>query len=130
MRYDEFMARTKELGEYEDNQEAERVARAVLGTLARRMTLRETEDLAAQLSAPLDRFLLAGRTERPESFGVAEFLRQVADVTGARPRTAEWDASAVLCTVGESISGGELNQVLSQLPSDYAALFGKPELSR
>jgi len=130
MRYDEFLARTRELGEYADNQEAERVVRVVLGTLAQRMTTREVEDLAAQLSEPLDGFLLAGRTERPGSFGVEEFLRKVAEGTGARPRTAEWDASAVLCTVGESISGGELNQVLSQLPSDYAALFGKPELSR
>ncbi|MGW0075990.1 DUF2267 domain-containing protein [Streptomyces cellulosae] len=27
------------------------------------------------------------------------------------------------------VSGGELNQILSQLPSGYAVLFGKPDLT-
>jgi hypothetical protein len=35
----------------------------------------------------------------------------------------------VLSTVAAAVSGGELNQVLSQLPSGYAVLFGKPALA-
>ncbi|GGT24312.1 hypothetical protein GCM10010271_29630 [Streptomyces kurssanovii] len=49
--------------------------------------------------------------------------------TGARPQTAQWDASAVLSTLADAVSPGELNQVISQLPSGYAVLFGKPDLS-
>jgi uncharacterized protein (DUF2267 family) len=129
VRYDEFLARVQELGEYEENREAERISRAVLKVLAGRMTAPAADHLAAQLPETLDQPLQEGRTERPGAFGVEEFLRQVSAAVGARPRTAEWDASAVLCTMAEAISGGELNKVLSQLPSDFAALFGKPELS-
>lgn len=43
--------------------------------------------------------------------------------------TAERDSRTLLTTVARSASGGRLNQLLSQLPSGYAALFGKPELS-
>jgi uncharacterized protein (DUF2267 family) len=32
-------------------------------------------------------------------------------------------------TLADAVSGGELNQVLSQLPSRYATLFGRPGLS-
>lgn len=35
----------------------------------------------------------------------------------------------MLTTVGEAVTGGRLNQVLSQLPSSYAGLFGKPDLA-
>jgi hypothetical protein len=35
----------------------------------------------------------------------------------------------VLSTLADAISGGELNQLLSQLPSGYATLFGRPGLS-
>jgi uncharacterized protein (DUF2267 family) len=49
--------------------------------------------------------------------------------TGATESTARWDASAVLSTVADAVSGGELNDVLTQLPSGYAVLFGKSALS-
>ncbi|HZG06533.1 MAG TPA: DUF2267 domain-containing protein [Streptomyces sp.] len=129
MRYDEFLARVRDLGEYADHDEAEHITRAVLEVFAPRITAGEVEDLAAQLPGPLGDVLRDNRAGRPETFGLEEFYRRVAERTGARPRTAEWDASAVLSTVAEAISGGELNQVLSQLPSGYAVLFGKPELS-
>lgn len=48
----------------------------------------------------------------------------MAERTGACPRTAEWDANAVLTTVADTFSGGELDQFISRLPPCYAALFG------
>jgi uncharacterized protein (DUF2267 family) len=129
MRYDEFLARVRERGEYPSHQEAEQVATAVLAELASRLTPGEAGDLAAQLPGPLARVLTGPRQGAAESFGVEEFCRRVAGRTGSRPPTAEWDASAVLSTVADAVSGGELNHVLSQLPSGYVALFGKPGLS-
>lgn len=35
----------------------------------------------------------------------------------------------MLTTVADAVTGGQLNQVLTQLPASYAELFGKPELS-
>lgn len=129
MQYDEFLKEVRELGEFEDRQEAEEVSRAVLGVLAPRLPANGAEHLVAQLPDGLGDAIRQGELAEAEAFGVEEFLARVAAATGARPRTAEWDASAVLTTVAHRITGGQLNHVLSQLPSGYAVLFGKPDLS-
>ena len=129
MKYDEFLNKVRELGEYADRDEAEHVAHTVLGTLAPRLPADGVEHLAAQLPDPLTEPLHRGELENAESFGIEEFLDRVAAATGSRPMTAEWDASATLTAVAENVSGGELNHLLSQLPSEYATLFGHPELS-
>lgn len=87
-------------------------------------------DLAAQLPGALGAAVEAGNSTVAESFGVEEFCHRVNSQRGTGASTAGWDASAVLSTVAEAISGGELNQLLSVLPSGYAALFGKPELGQ
>lgn len=129
MRDDEFLARVRELGEYEDQREAEEVTTAVLSVLATRLPGDTAEKLAAQLPEPLrEGFREAGQPEA-EAFGVEEFHRRVAELVGGRALTAEQDSGAVLTTVAEAVSGGELNQLLSHLPSAYATMFGKPELA-
>lgn len=130
MRYDEFVAQVRDRGEYGDQEEAAGVARAVLEVLGDRITPAEAGDLAAQLPGPLGEALTrAGGDAAAGTFGVEEFCRRVGERTHARPRTAEWDAGAVLSTLADAVSGGEVNQILSQLPSGYAVLFGKAELS-
>ncbi|MBB6121328.1 DUF2267 domain-containing protein [Nocardiopsis algeriensis] len=129
MKYDEFLKDVQELGQYADRDTADQVSRAVLATLTPRMTPENAEHLAAQLPEPLSDAVRESEIEEPESFGVEEYLRRVAAATESRPTTAELDASSVLTAVAHRISGGELNNVLSQLPSGYATLFGKPELS-
>ncbi|GAA2193807.1 DUF2267 domain-containing protein [Streptomyces bangladeshensis] len=128
MKLAEFLAQVRDRGEYRSPEEAEQISTAVLGVLATRITPEEADDLAAQLPAPLDDVLHRESTG-PQSLGREEFLRRVAEQTGARPRTAEWDASAVLSTVADAVSGGEVNHLLSQLPAGYAELFGRPGLS-
>ncbi|MER6566111.1 DUF2267 domain-containing protein [Streptomyces sp. NPDC001093] len=129
MRYDEFLARVRERGEYDSQDEAAEVTEAVLGVLAQRIGPGEIDDLASQLPGPLGPGLADAKQGRPEGFGIEEFHRRVAERIGGRPGTARWDTGAVLTTVADSVSGGELNQVLSQLPSSYATLFGKAELA-
>lgn len=129
MKYDEFLARVRDRGEYADQDEAAKVTEQVLSVLAGRISPGEVDDLASQLPGPLGEVLTNAKQQRAESYGIEEFYRRVAERTGARPRTALWDASAVLTTVADTISGGELNQVISQLPSGYAVLFGKPDLA-
>lgn len=129
MREDEFLARVRERGEYGDQAEAERVTASVLRILASRIPDQEAKDLAAQLPGHLGGYLTRPAGEITEAFGVQEFCRRVSDQVGARPATAEWDASAVLTTIADVITGGQLNQILSVLPSGYASLFGKPDLA-
>jgi len=129
MKSDRFLARVRERGEYRDQAEAMQITEAVLGVLSSRITGGEAKDLASQLPEPIDRTLLEESREAAESFGVTEFLRRVAERTGALPGTGEREAGAVLPTLAEAVSGGEFNQLLTQLPSGYAPLFGEPELA-
>jgi uncharacterized protein (DUF2267 family) len=128
MRYDQFLAQVRERGEYADRHEAEFTTLVVLRVLAGRLTAQEAEDLAAQLPDEAAG-TLTGYSGEPEAFSVHEFLRRIAEVTGATQRTAQWDASAVLSTVADGVTGGEVNDVLSQLPSGYAVLFGHSTIS-
>src|SRR5512141_2661755 len=49
MRYDEFLAKIRERGEYSDRVESEKITSAVLGLLACRLTADGVENLSAQL---------------------------------------------------------------------------------
>ena len=127
--HDEFVAAVRDRGEYADQREAEEVAMWVLEVLARRLTRQEANDLASQLPDPLAKAMQRRGDQPAETFGAEEFLLQVAERIGARPGTAEWDASAVLSTLADAVSAGQVNQLLSLLPSGYAPLFGKPGLA-
>lgn len=125
---DEFLAKVQERGEYADQQEARHVTATVLDLLGQRLAGNEPRDLAAQLPAGIDELVPIDEETAGASFGVEEFLARIAARLDGSPQTAEWDASAVLCTTAEAITGGQLNQILTQLQPGYAALFGKPEL--
>ncbi|MEU3415056.1 MULTISPECIES: DUF2267 domain-containing protein [unclassified Streptomyces] len=127
MKLAEFLAQVRDRGEYRSQEEAEHISTSVLRVLAERIPPEEADDLAARLPAPLDDALHT-HPDRPEALGCEEFLRRVAERTGARPRTAEWDAGAVLSTVADVVSGDEVDHLLSRLPSGYADLFGRPHL--
>ncbi|WP_345618994.1 DUF2267 domain-containing protein [Streptomyces ziwulingensis] len=124
MRTDEFLDRVRDRGEYRSQEEAEHITEAVLSVLADRIALEESGELAGLLAAPPDE---APRRETggPETFDREEFLRRVSAQTGDRPRTAEWDAGAVLSTVADTVPAGQVGHLLEQLPPDWADLFGR-----
>ncbi|MDG4766314.1 DUF2267 domain-containing protein [Solwaraspora sp. WMMD406] len=128
MRYDEFLAKVRDRGEYADRDEAESATQTVLSVLGQRLDRGEARDLAAQLPQPAAAALL-DQDGPAIPYAVHEFLAQIAEPSGATEQTAQWDAGAVLSTVAEAVSGGELNDVLTQLPSGYAELFGRAGLS-
>ncbi|WP_031033967.1 DUF2267 domain-containing protein [Streptomyces sp. NRRL F-5650] len=125
MRLDDFLTRVRDRGEFHSDDEAEQVTTAVLWVIASRVPPEAAAALAADLPAPLDDALRLERG-RPETFGRDEFLRRVAQQTGARPRTAEWDAGAVLATLAEAVPRARVDQLLAHLPADCADLFGGP----
>ncbi|WP_217144225.1 DUF2267 domain-containing protein [Streptomyces sp. AC627_RSS907] len=125
MRLDEFLTLVRDRGEYHSKEEAEQVSTAVLWVIASCIAQEEAAGLASDLPAPLDEALRLERG-RPETFGREEFLRRVAQQTGARPRTAEWDAGAVLSTLTEAVPDARVDRLLSDLPADCADLFGGP----
>jgi uncharacterized protein (DUF2267 family) len=124
----EFLANVRERGEYADQAEAEQVSQAVLGILGGRLGGGEAKDIASQLPEGLQSALLDA-DPAGQAFGVEEFLLRVGAALDTSAETAKWDASAVLTTLAEAVTGGQLNQVLTQLQPGYAVLFGKPELT-
>ncbi|MFC0505549.1 DUF2267 domain-containing protein [Micromonospora costi] len=129
MKHHEFVAAVRQRGEYGSAAEAEAVIRAVLGVLAARLTPDEAHDLASQLPEGIAE-ILEEQSEPTLRLTVQEFLQRIAAGTGATTRTAEWDAGAVLSTVADAITDGEFNDLITQLPSGYADLFGNVAVRR
>ncbi|MGW7528400.1 DUF2267 domain-containing protein [Streptomyces sp. NPDC054783] len=124
----QFLATVREHGEYTDLDEATRVTEAVLCTLGDRLQPTAADHLADQLPLDIGEFITGvGNTGR--TWGVQEFVRQVARAAAEDEATARRDAEVVLTAVGSTVSGDELHKLLSLLPSGYAALFGHPELT-
>src|SRR5215469_10793450 len=88
MTLDEFLYVVRDRGEYDSRDEAEQVSRAVLTVLANRITPGEAKDLSAQLPAPLSSAAQPD-DNRPDSYGVEEFCRRIAERVGGHTRTAE-----------------------------------------
>jgi len=105
---------------------AEILARATLETLAERLTGGEAADLAAQLPAALQD-PLRKRAEAAEAFGLEEFVRRVSERAGQDPEAADDRVAAVLTTVREAVSDGELEDVMSQLPKEFWDMVGVAE---
>ncbi|MFG3256978.1 DUF2267 domain-containing protein [Streptomyces sp. NPDC048172] len=129
MTYGEFLVRVRERASCTDREESERITGAVAVLLGTRLQANSARHLAAQLpgelTAPLTR---AGGGA--ETWTEAEFLERVREATGAESaEAARQQAEAVCCTVRDTVTGGELNKLISQLPSGYAPLFGHPELA-
>jgi uncharacterized protein (DUF2267 family) len=108
---------------------AEILARATLETLAERLTGGEAADLAAQLPVALQD-PLRKRAESAEAFGLEEFVRRVSERARLDPAAATDRVSAVLMTVREAVSGGEFEDVLSQLPQEFREPAGVAERPR
>jgi uncharacterized protein (DUF2267 family) len=98
---------------------AEVLTRAALHTLSDRLTAGEAMDLAAQLPKKLQMPLRPQR-ETAERFSLAEFTRRTAERAGVDQAIAENGIRAVFATLREAVSGGEFDDVLAQLPPDFA----------
>lgn len=65
------------------------------------------------------------RGDPSASFGADEFVRRVADTEGCGTEEARTHIEAVLSVLRESVTGGEFDDVLRQLPADIRALAGR-----
>jgi uncharacterized protein (DUF2267 family) len=120
MQYEELIARVAEsAGVSEDTAAA--LTRATLATLAERISGGEAQDLAAQLPARLQSPLM-GAQEEAEKFSFEEFVARTQDRAGVDADMAEVGVEAVLATLRDAVSPGELDDVLSQLPAEFHAL--------
>jgi uncharacterized protein (DUF2267 family) len=123
MKYDEFIASVMQRTGL-PREAAETLTHATLQVLAERLSGGEAEDLQAQMSKPLKTDLDVPKEKPALSFGAAEFTRRVAERAGIDQPAAQIGAAAVLATIGDAVTPGEFDDVLSQLGREYAALMG------
>ncbi|MER5338151.1 DUF2267 domain-containing protein [Micromonospora sp. NPDC002717] len=122
MNYDTFVDQVARRT-HMSSEQAVALTRATLETLADRLTGGEVLDLAAQLPKPLQVVMKPRpRTESADRFGAAEFVARVAVRAGIDESAARDAARAVFITLREAITGGEFDDVATQLPRDYRIL--------
>lgn len=128
MKYDQFLAQVGTHGGPRERDHADQASRIVLATLGKRLAGHEPQDLASQLPQQLQSPLLEHTGYAETSDDVDDFLRRVANSEGygCTPEDALTHSRAVLGTIAEFVSSGEIQDLRSQLPSGYATLFEQP----
>ncbi|MFE1171025.1 DUF2267 domain-containing protein [Streptomyces sp. NPDC058773] len=126
MRWEAFLARVQERGEYGSPEEAERAARVVLALLGAHLVGEERAELAADLPETFALILL-NPLQAAEPLDPERFVRATAAwIDGATEETATWDVGAVLSVVADAADEDLMQRVLLQLPPGYDLLFGRP----
>jgi uncharacterized protein (DUF2267 family) len=123
MKGEQFIAEVRNLAELDTNEDAQKAIRATLETLRERLAGNEPSNLAAQLPPEIAPFVegAGGR----EAFSVQEFYDRVAQKEGTESEEAVKHARAVATVLQTAVTGGELEDVRSQLGNDYEELFGQ-----
>jgi len=121
MTHEQFIDRVQWVGHFDSKRQAEKAVRAVLETLARRLSEKEARHLWHELPPKIEIFVKHERGH--EKFSLDEFFDLVAEHEGAAFPEAVHHTEAVLGVLQENISAKELEEMLSLLPEDYAAFF-------
>jgi uncharacterized protein (DUF2267 family) len=112
---DEFLRRVADREDV-DIATAQRHVRAVFTALARSVSDHEFADMVAELPRDFDPLLPEGPAV--EVLSIEEFLQEVADRAGLEPEAARRAADAVLETLAERIAGGEVADLINELPRE------------
>ncbi|KIZ18081.1 hypothetical protein SNA_10525 [Streptomyces natalensis ATCC 27448] len=129
MTFDQMLEKVRYDGAYPTRERAEEAVRLVLSGLGRQLTGDERVELAARLPLEAARLLTEQIPDTEPLTGWA-FVKDLAARTGTTVAVTRWDTGSVLATVA-ALAGPELlTRILHQLPSGYALLFGRAELTQ
>ncbi len=121
MNFDEFTGKVQNKAKLASTDEALTAIRATLETLAERTAGEEAQNLAAQLPAEIGKFL--SQPHVVERFSLADFFDRVTEKEGVDKPVAVFHARAVIDVLQEAVSVGEMEDLRSQLPDEWAPLF-------
>ncbi|NUR04408.1 MAG: DUF2267 domain-containing protein [Streptomyces sp.] len=127
--YEQMLEKVRYDGAYPTREKAEQAVRLVLAGLGRQLTGDERVDLAARLPLEAARILTAQIPDTRPLTGWA-FVKDLAARTGASLATTRWDTGSVFSAVAAYAGSDLLTRILRQLPSGYALLFGRAELTQ
>ncbi|MYR45756.1 DUF2267 domain-containing protein [Streptomyces sp. SID5910] len=129
MSYVQLVEQVRYQGAYATRERAEDVVSAVLAALGRRITGEERVELAARLPREAAR-IFASQIPGTDTMTGWAFVRDLATRTGGTLATTRWDVGSVLGVVARLAGPDLLDRILAQLPSGYAILFGRAELTQ
>jgi uncharacterized protein (DUF2267 family) len=129
MSFVQMLEQVRYHGAYPTRERAEEVVSAVLAALGRRITGEERVELAARLPREAAQILVAQIPDTDSMTGWA-FVRDLAGRTGGTLATTRWDVGSVLGVVARLAGPDLLDRILAHLPSGYAILFGRAELTQ
>ncbi|MBU7584026.1 MAG: DUF2267 domain-containing protein [Nostoc sp. TH1S01] len=123
MQHDEFIGQVQHRAHLSSRGDAELATRATLETLAERLAGQEPLNAAAQLPKGLAQYMQHQYAGSGTRFSLDEFFQRVSLKEGAELPDAVYHARAVIEVLQEAISPGEIDDIRSQLPSEYDPLF-------
>lgn len=121
--YDEFIKEVQDRGHMDSRERAEETVRATLRTLAERLAGGEPHDLTSQLPPGLAEHVRYDEEQKSEPFSLQEFFQRVAEKEGTEAPNAVHQAQVVMEVLQDAVTRGEIDNVKSQLPREYAPLF-------
>ncbi|MFE0511997.1 DUF2267 domain-containing protein [Streptomyces sp. NPDC058964] len=129
MTFEQMLEQVRYEGAYATRAQAEQAVRAVLAAFGRQVTGEERVELAARLpyEAAVTFTSQIPATEPLTGWG---FVEDLASRIGGSPATTRWDSGTVLRVVAQLVGEELLSRILARLPSGYALLFGRAELTQ
>lgn len=121
MKFEEFVGEVQHRAKLGTMGDAVRAIQAVLPTLSERLDAGEAKDLAAQLPREIAFYLQTPEHRRRmslEEFFELVSLREEVDLPAA-----VYHARVVIEVLQEAVSPGEIQDVLAELPPEWAPLF-------
>ncbi|MDX2681461.1 DUF2267 domain-containing protein [Streptomyces soliscabiei] len=129
MTFEQMLEQVRYEGAYATRAQAEQTVRAVLAAFGRTLTGDERVELAARLPHEAA-VIFSSQIPATEALTGWGFVKDLATRTGGTPATTRWDTGTVLRIVARLAGEELLDRILAQLPSGYALLFGRAELTR
>ncbi|MFH8776460.1 DUF2267 domain-containing protein [Streptomyces sp. NPDC085866] len=126
--YEHMLETVRYEGAYPTREKAEEAVRLALSGLGRQLTGDERVELAARLPVEAARILTA-QIPDTQPLGGWAFVKDLAARTGASLGTTRWDTGSVFSAVAAYAGPDLITRILRQLPSGYALLFGRAELT-
>ena len=121
MKMDEFTSSVRSLAKLGSDEETLNAIRSTLEVLGAHLTENEANAIAAHLPGEIGGYLLT--PQHAERFDIPEFFRRVSEKEGGDLVDAADHVRAVLSVVGEAISPGEVEDILSELPDEFRIFF-------
>jgi uncharacterized protein (DUF2267 family) len=122
MQYAEFIKHVQQQGNFASHDEALLAAQISLQVLAERLAGNEANNLFAQLPRELVGAIHHRKMLQTENYDLDEFLRRVSERAGVDQATASQYARAVMAVLITAVSPGEMRDVFTQLPKEFASL--------